>query len=49
MFSRNDRQRFSVFAAVLIGLMFVAVALGMASWIEAFGVALALAVISFAG
>jgi Flp pilus assembly protein TadB len=46
---RNDRQRYTVFAAVLIILMFVAVALGGTSWVEAFGVALALAVISFAG
>ena len=49
MSSRNDRQRFPGFAAVLIGPMFVAVALGTASWIEAFGVALALVMISFAG
>ena len=46
---RNDRQRYTVFAAGLIILMFVAVALGATSWSEAFGVALALAVISFAG
>jgi hypothetical protein len=43
---RNDRQRYTVFAAGLIILMFVAVALGTTSWVEAFGVALALAVIS---
>jgi hypothetical protein len=43
---RNDRQRYTVFAAGLIGLMFAAVALGTTSWVEAFGVALALAVIS---
>jgi hypothetical protein len=46
---RNDRQRYTVFAAGLIGLMFVAVALGTTPWVEAFGVALALAVISLAG
>jgi hypothetical protein len=46
---RNDRQRYPVFAAGLIGLMFVAVALGTTPWVEAFGVALALAVISLAG
>jgi hypothetical protein len=46
---RNDRQRYPVFAAGLIILMFVAVALGRTSWVEAFGVALALVLISFAG
>ena len=46
---RNDRQRYKLFAAGLIGLIFVAVALRTVSWVEAFGVALALAVISFAG
>jgi hypothetical protein len=47
--TRNDRQRYKLFAAGLIGLMFVAVALGTTPWVEAFGIALALAVISFFG
>jgi hypothetical protein len=47
--TRNDRQRYKLGAAVLIGLMFVAVALGRTSWVEAFGIVLALAVISFFG
>jgi hypothetical protein len=44
--TRNDRQRYPLVAAVLIGLIFVAVALGTISWVEGFGVALSLAVIS---
>jgi hypothetical protein len=47
--TRNDRQRYKLVAAVLIGLMLVAVALGGTSWVEAFGIALALAVIAFFG
>jgi hypothetical protein len=45
----NDRQRYKFVAAVLIGLIFVAVASGQTSWIEGFGVALALAVIAMFG
>jgi hypothetical protein len=44
--TRNDRQRYRLVAVGLIAIMFVAVALRTTSWVEAFGVALALAVIS---
>jgi hypothetical protein len=47
--TRNDRQRYRLVAAGLIGLIFVAVASGQTSWIEGFGVALALAVIAMFG
>jgi hypothetical protein len=45
----NDRQRYRLVAAGLIGLIFLAVASGQTSWVEGFGVALALTVIAMFG
>jgi hypothetical protein len=45
----NDRQRYRLVAAVLIAIIFVAVASGQTSWVEGFGVALALTVIAMFG
>jgi hypothetical protein len=47
--TRNDRQRYKLVAAVLIGLIFVAIVSGTTPFVEGFGIALALAVISIFG